>query len=387
MKVSLIIPAAGSGTRMGSIRPKPFLPLGGSTVLGQTLQAFARLEEIFEVVVAVSSGWEEDVRGSLERHLPGKRHVLVAGGAERMQSVWNALQAVSADADLVAVHDAVRPFVSDSLVRACIQAARRTGASLPALPVTDTVKRAGPDRLVRQTVDRSDLHTAQTPQVFTVRLLTEAYRKAIDEGWSATDEAGVVEAIGRPIELVPGDPDNIKLTYPHDMETATRRFASGSADIRIGYGYDVHALVPGRRLVLGGVEIPHDAGLLGHSDADVLLHAITDAILGALALGDIGTHFPDTAAVNKDRDSREFLRGAVSLVAERGYRVVNIDATLVAEQPRILPHVPLMRERIAEDAGITPDHVSVKATTNERLGFQGRMEGMSAMATALLRHV
>jgi 2-C-methyl-D-erythritol 4-phosphate cytidylyltransferase/2-C-methyl-D-erythritol 2,4-cyclodiphosphate synthase len=386
MKVSLLIPAAGSGSRMGAEVPKPFLPLAGEPVLAHTLRAFAAVDAIHEVVVAVSDTWASEVEAQLNRVMPGRRHVVVAGGAERMESVWNALAATSPESDLVAVHDAVRPFVSPSLIRACLSAAFDTGAAIPGVPVTDTLKRVS-DGTVLETVDRTGVFSVQTPQVVRRQWLLDAYGTARREGWTATDEAGLIERSGRPLRIVDGDRANIKLTYPYDMAIAESRLQSAISDIRIGYGYDVHPLAPGRRLVLGGVDIPHERGLVGHSDADVLLHAITDAILGALALGDIGAHFPDTDSVNKDRDSREFVRGAVALIQDAGYRVLNIDATLVAEQPKILPHVPRMRERIAQDAGLTTDRVSIKATTNERLGFQGRSEGMSAMATALLARV
>lgn len=386
MKVSLLIPAAGSGTRMGAEIPKPFLPLAGEPVLAHTLRAFAEIDAIHEVVVAASEAWAEEVETQLQRVLPGRRHVVVAGGAERMDSVWNALSATSPSSDLVAVHDAVRPFASPALIRACLSAAFDTGAAIPGVPMTDTLKRVA-DGNVLQTVDRAGVFSVQTPQVVRRQWLFDAYATARREAWTATDEAGLIERSGRPLRLVDGDRANIKLTYPYDMSIAESRLHAAIPDIRIGYGYDVHPLAPGRRLLLGGVDIPHELGLVGHSDADVLLHAITDAILGAVALGDIGAHFPDTASANKDRDSREFVRGAVALIRDAGYRVLNIDATLVAEKPKILRHVPLMRARIAEDAGLTTDRVSIKATTNERLGFQGRSEGMSAMATALLARV
>lgn len=386
MKASLVIPAAGSGTRMGAQIPKPFLSLASEPVIAHTFRAFAGIADIHEVVVAVSDEWRDVVRAELERTLPGRRHILVQGGHERMDSVWNALQASSDESDVVAVHDAVRPFASPALIQACLRTALEYGAALPGLPVTDTLKRADAGQVVG-TVDRSGVFSVQTPQAIRRDWLFDAYGKARRDGILATDEAGLIEYLGRPIHVVDGEPGNIKLTYPADMISAESRFRSSLPDIRIGYGYDVHQLSPERRLVLGGVQIPHERGLLGHSDADVLLHAITDAILGALALGDIGAHFPDTSAENKDRDSREFVRGAVALIRQAGYAVVNIDATLVAEKPKILPHVPLMRERIAEDAGLTPDRVSIKATTNEKMGFQGRMEGMSAMATALLARV
>jgi 2-C-methyl-D-erythritol 4-phosphate cytidylyltransferase / 2-C-methyl-D-erythritol 2,4-cyclodiphosphate synthase len=201
-----------------------------------------------------------------------------------------------------------------------------------------------------------------------------------------TDESSLVELAGFPVYMVEGNVENVKLTYPQDLFNAERRMHSGFSDIRIGYGYDVHSLAEGRRLVLGGVEIPHETGLMGHSDADVLLHAITDAILGALALGDIGVHFPDTSAEFKDIDSRILLRKAVELISERGYRIRNLDATLLAEKPKIAPYVAAMREAISQDTGLPEDRISIKATTNEAMGFVGRKEGMAAMATALLSH-
>ncbi len=382
MRLSLVVPAAGTGSRMGTTVSKPWLVLAGAPILEHTLRAFRGCEGLDEVVVAAPAEREADLHALMARALPGVAWRRVDGGAERMHSVRSALAATTAGNRLVAVHDAVRPFVSAEAVERVRAAAERHGAAVPAIPVADTIKTIGPGGTVALTLERGGLRAVQTPQIFHRDLLARAYAAA-PEGNPPTDDAALVEAIGHPVLLVDGDPLNLKLTYPQDLRMAEQRLAQ-SQDLRIGYGYDVHRLAPGRRLVLGGVEIPHSSGLDGHSDADVLLHAVTDALLGALGLGDIGTHFPDTASVNKDRDSREFLRGAAVLIRERGYRVGNIDATLVAEKPKILPHVPLMCARIAEDVGIPADRVSVKATTNERMGFIGREEGMTAMATALL---
>jgi len=223
--------------------------------------------------------------------------------------------------------------------------------------------------------------------VFKRDVLLSAYKKAINSDMFGTDESSLVELAGHPVYLVEGNPENVKLTYPQDLYYAEKRMHSSLPDIRIGYGYDVHQLSAGRKLILGGVQIPHETGLLGHSDADVLLHAITDAILGALALGDIGTHFPDSSDEFKDIDSRVLLRKAVDLITARGFQIRNIDATLLAEQPKIAPFVDQMRQNLADDIGMALDRISIKATTNETMGFVGRKEGMAAMATALLIHV
>lgn len=386
MKVSLIVPAAGTGSRMKSEVPKPFLRVGGKTVLEHTLSAFSGIDSIHEVIVPSTGPYREQILAAIASALPKAKGRVVDGGSERMFSVWNALRMVSPDSDLVAVHDAVRPFVSEKTIRDVIRTAEAQGAALPGLPVSDTLKKAGPDTRIRSTVDRNHVFTVQTPQVFRRDILMASYKKAINSDVFGTDESSLVEMAGFPVYLVEGNAENVKLTYPQDLILAERRMNSTTSDIRIGYGYDVHALAEGRRLVLGGVEIPHETGLLGHSDADVLLHAITDAILGALALGDIGTHFPDTSADFKDIDSRILLRKAVELISERGYRIRNLDATLLAEKPKIAPHVPMMKAAIAQDTGLSEDRISIKATTNEAMGFVGRKEGMAAMATALLSH-
>lgn len=372
---------------MRSEIPKPFLVVGGKSVLEHTLSAFSSIDSITEVIVPSTGPYREQILASIQAALPNAKARVVDGGSERMFSVWNALRMVSPDADLIAVHDAVRPFVSEKVIRDVFRAAAAHGAALPGLPVADTLKKVGPDTRIRSTVDRNHVFTVQTPQVFKRDILLAAYKKAINSDMFGTDESSLVELAGFPVHLVEGNPENVKLTYPQDLYYAEKRMQSSLPDIRIGYGYDVHQLTSGRKLILGGVEIPHDTGLLGHSDADVLLHAITDAILGALALGDIGTHFPDTSDEFKNIDSRILLRKSVELITARGFQIRNIDATLLAEKPKIAPHVDRMRQNLAEDIGMSQDRISIKATTNEAMGFVGRKEGMAAMATALLVHV
>ncbi len=351
-----------------------------------TLSAFSGIESIHEVIVSSTGAFRDQILASIQSTMPHVKGRVVDGGSERMFSVWNALRMVSPESDLVAVHDAVRPFVSERVIRDVFSTAQAQGAALPGLPVSDTLKKVGPDTRIKTTVDRNHVFTVQTPQVFRRDILFASYKKAINSDVFGTDESSLVEMAGFPVYLVEGNAENVKLTYPQDLYNAERRMNAGMPDIRVGYGYDVHQLKTGRRLILGGVEIPHETGLVGHSDADVLLHAITDAILGALSLGDIGTHFPDTSADFKDIDSRILLRKAVELIRKRGFRIMNLDATLLAERPKIAPYVQSMRQNISEDAAISVDRISIKATTNETMGFVGRGEGMAAMATALLAH-
>jgi 2-C-methyl-D-erythritol 2,4-cyclodiphosphate synthase len=310
---------------------------------------------------------------------------MVDGGAQRQDSVRNALSHPELSGNLIAIHDAVRPNVSRELIERVCEAASKSGAAIPALPARDTVKRSVDNLRIRETLPRHEIWLAQTPQVFDADLIRRAHATALADGFNGTDDASLVEYIGGEVELVEGDPKNIKITSPEDLAYVNAMNGTAkSADIRVGYGYDVHQLKAGRKLMMGGVEIPFDKGLLGHSDADALLHAVTDAIIGALALGDIGSHFPDNDPANKDLDSRIFLRKAVELAADKGYAVGNIDATVVAEKPKLRDHIDSMRALIASDARIESDRVSVKATTSEKMGFVGRGEGMAAMATVLL---
>jgi 2-C-methyl-D-erythritol 4-phosphate cytidylyltransferase/2-C-methyl-D-erythritol 2,4-cyclodiphosphate synthase len=379
-----VIVAAGRGRRIGGAGNKVFLPLAGRPLLAWTLRAFEACPAVADVIVVVGAG-EEPAAGRIAGEF-AKVRALCAGGATRGESVAAGLARLPERTEIVAVHDGARPLVTPALIAACVETAARHGAALPALPVTDTLKRAGPDGTVAATVDRAGLYGAQTPQTFRRALLEEAYARARAEGIEGTDDAGLVERLGHPVPLVPGEPDNLKVTVAADLPRAAavldHRYPI--AETRVGLGYDVHRLAEGRPLVLGGVSIPHSHGLDGHSDADVLLHALCDALLGAAALGDIGLHFPNTDPRYRGIDSRELLRAVVRLLAENGWEPRQADATLLAEAPRIRPHVPAMQATIAAALGVSPDRVSVKATTSEGIGFAGRREGMAAWAVATI---
>ena len=304
---------------------------------------------------------------------------VVAGGAERRDSVWQGLQEVAAGTDIVLIHDAARPFVSHREIDRCLDAVRRYGAAVVARPVADTLKRAGPEGQVVATVERAELWSAQTPQGGRFSLVFQAYQRAIAENWAVTDDAGVIERAGHRVQLVEGDAMNFKITRPEDLALAMRLVGGAS---RVGFGYDVHRLVAERPLVLGGVTIAHPLGLLGHSDADVLTHAIMDALLGAAALGDIGQHFPDTDEAYRGISSLALLEQVAGKLRDAGYEPVNVDAVVVAEAPKLAPHLPAMRARLAAALGVTPAQISVKATTSEGLGFVGTGAGIAAHATA-----
>jgi 2-C-methyl-D-erythritol 4-phosphate cytidylyltransferase/2-C-methyl-D-erythritol 2,4-cyclodiphosphate synthase len=377
-KVAGIVAAGGSGVRAGVA--KQWLVLGGETVLRRAARTLAACPEVDEIVLVVPPG--EEGRGAAEAAGLGKPARAVAGGVARAESVRNGLAAARGCA-VVLVHDAARPFATADLASRVVAAAARDGAALAALPVTDTVKRSlspSSQPRVAETLDRSTLWLAQTPQGFRRDLLLRAYEAAGAEASLATDECALVERIGAPVTLVQGEPGNFKLTGPVDLDRAR---AALEAPVAMGVGYDTHRFAPGRRLVLGGVEFEGD-GLLGHSDADVCAHAIGDAILGAAGLGDLGRHFPDTDPRWKGVSSLVLLREIARKAAERGWAVGNADVTLAAKRPKIAPRAEEMRARLAEALGIAPAQVNVKATTGEGMGFVGREEGIAAHAVALL---
>lgn len=377
MNCSAIVLAAGESRRMNG-ENKQFLLIDGIPVLIRALLAFEECAEITEIVVAAREADHEAIRALCGVYRVTKLRTVVSGGATRAESASRAFGEISENAELVAVHDGARPFVTSGLIAAVLEAARETGAAIPAVPVKDTIKRTENGEIV-ETPDRSALFAAQTPQVFSVGL----YRRMLtlgDEG--VTDDSMLAERLGVRVRLVEGDPANRKITTPEDMTGGAARLPK---KIRIGHGYDVHRLVPERRLVLGGVEIPYELGLLGHSDADVLTHAVMDALLGALALGDIGKHFPDTDPAYEGADSITLLRRVVGLVRERGYRLVNLDATVSAEKPKLAPFIVKMRERLAEACEASVNSVSVKATTEEGLGLKGA--GIGATCVCLLEEL
>ena len=371
-----VIVAAGSGSRAGGAA-KQWRSVAGRPVarwsLETLLAAGAR-----DVVVVVSTGAEEDARTAFAG-LDGWR--LSPGGAERADSVRSGLAALDPACEAVLIHDAARPFVTTAHVQALLAALEEAEGALPALPVADTLKRSDDGRLVSATADRKGLWRAQTPQAFRRPSIEAAYARW--PGGEATDDAAVLEAAGGRIRLTPGDPRLMKLTYPEDFPMAEALASDGAraATItRTGLGLDAHVFGPGDQVWLCGVSIPHTHGLVGHSDADAGLHALTDAVLGAMALGDIGDHFPPTDPQWKGAASDQFLVHALKLLAERGARVINADVTLVCERPKVKPHREAMRARLAELLELPLDRVSVKATTMERMGFTGREEGLAAQA-------
>lgn len=386
-RVGALILAAGRSSRLGA--DKAFLSLGGRPALAYSLDAFEGCEAVDDVVVVLSqANW---ARGeALLRQGPWtKVRALCLGGPRRQDSVAAGLSQLP-PGEWVVVHDAARPFVTPQLIGEGLRQARQHGAAVAAVPVKDTIKIVGPDGKVRATPDRSSLWAAQTPQIFRRDWLAQAHREAQGD---ATDDAVLLEERGHAVVVYPGDPANIKLTAPEDWalaEMLLRRRQGrgvprpGETSFRIGTGYDVHRLAEGRRLVLGGVKIPHPLGLAGHSDADVLLHALMDALLGAAGLGDIGQHFPPSDQRYKDASSLRLLAQVGEMLAAQGWRVVNVDATVVAEAPRLGPFIGEMRRRIAQTLGIEPEAVSLKATTAEGLGPIGRGEGLEAHAIALL---
>ena len=378
MYVSAIIPAGGLGTRFGVAQPKQFLTLGGVPILERTIAGLRRGYPFAEVVVALPA----ELCANRPAYLTDV--IVVEGGARRQDSVARAFLAVSSRAEVVLIHDAARPLVPPSLVSRTVAAAVEHGAAIAALQATDTVKRADAARVIQGTLPRQEIFLAQTPQAFRVGVLREALARATAEG-EATDEAMLAELAGHRVHVIDGDVRNVKITTPDDLELAERLVGTPpTAALRIGNGYDLHRLVPGRPLILGGVRIPFDKGLLGHSDADAVCHAVTDAILGAASAGDIGRHFPDTDPAWKDADSLALLRRASDVVARDGYRVANIDVIVIAQQPKLAPYVDAMRARLASALGIEAQQVSVKGKTNEGVDSTGAGESIAVHAVVLL---
>ena len=373
-RVGAILAAGGSGLRAGTA--KQWVDLGGESVLRRAARALAGCDLVDEVVAVVPAG--DEARAAAHLAGLGRPTRVVPGGAARADSVRAGLEALGG-CDIALVHDAARPFATPGLVRAVALAAARGGAALAAVAATDTVKRAEGDR-VAVTLDRRTLWLAQTPQGFRVPLLRRAFAEAGAAAAEATDECLLVERLGEPVTLVPGEEGNFKITGARDLDRAR---ALVEPAVATGVGYDVHAFAAGRKLVLGGVEFEGD-GLLGHSDADICAHAIGDAILGAAGLGDLGRHFPDTDPRWKGVSSLALLAEIVRMAAARGWAVGNCDVTLAARRPKIAPRAEEMRSRLAGVLEVTPSRVNVKATTGEGLGFVGRGEGIAAHAVAVL---
>ncbi len=369
MRIAAILVAAGSGTRYGTPTPKQFTHLAGRPVLHWAASALLPHIHLLQPV-----GDAAPINAALAGldHLPP-----VPGGATRQDSVRAGLQALAAHApDLVLVHDGARPLIPDNTIQALIAALATHRGAIPAVAVADTLKRAQ-DGVITETIPRANLWRAQTPQAFHFATLLAAHQAPPHPG--ATDDAWLLEQAGHSVAIIAGHEENVKLTIAEDAARLERSLAPQMIP-RIGTGFDVHVTKPGRKMILCGIDVPCEFGLDGHSDADVGIHALCDAIYGALAEGDIGRHFPPTEGEWKDADSARFLRHAASRIAARGGRLANADITLICERPKITPHAPAMRARLAELLGVSVDAISVKATTSERLGFTGRGEGVAAQA-------
>lgn len=378
MSVWAVVVAGGRGARAGLGRNKVFFAWKGRSVLSRCLDALERSGVLDGAVLVLGAEDFEQYEVLCAREGAStlvKR--VVAGGDCRRRSVRSGLAALPEEVEIVAVHDAARPFVSPEAVRETVQSARKWGSGVISTPVTDTIKRVGPDGAV-ETLDRAQLRAVQTPQTFDCAKLKAAHERAEAEGFDATDDAALFEHYYGSVRLVtaPGAEANIKLTNPADFEKLSR------PAMRIGSGYDAHRLAEDRKLILCGVNVPHTRGLDGHSDADVAVHALMDALLGALGEGDIGRHFPDSDPAYKGISSMLLLERVMKIVREHGYGVANVDVTIVAQKPKLAAYIPAMRENLARALGT--DAVNVKATTTERMGFEGEELGISAQAVALL---
>ena len=377
-----VIPAAGIGTRMRAGKNKMFLHVGGKPVLFRTLVNVERAGCFDLVVISAHKGEERIVAQLARSALRGTEFRIVTGGTERQDSVYNALMSIDTGyGDIIAIHDGARCLATPLLIRRCVEAAREYGAAAAGKPSTDTVKSIDGDAITG-TIDRRGIALIETPQVFRADLILPAYEQARRDGFSATDDCSLVERMGVRPRLVPSEEPNIKITTKGDLSMSNDLLLSALP--RVGTGFDVHRFADGRRLILGGVEIPCERGLLGHSDADVLAHAIIDAVFGAAALPDIGRAFPDNDPAYKDANSMALLKTAVQTAEKAGFAIGNIDATVIAQAPKLAPYIEAMRENIASACGVDLSAVSVKATTTEKLGFTGRGEGIAAEAAVVL---
>ena len=390
-----IILAAGKGSRMGSDKNKIYLPLMGKPIITHTLDAFYNAPSVHGIILVVSPDEENLMQEQiLHRYPPRKPLKIVAGGSERQFSVANGLRALPEDTGIVIVHDGARPLIMPGVIEKSIQTASVYGAAVAGMPAKDTIKQAAPGkRVVDKTLDRSSIWLIQTPQTFKYPIIMEAYARAEKEGLSATDDSALVEAMGVDVRLIEGGYDNLKVTTPEDIILAEAIVGrkGGSKDpereknMRIGVGYDIHKLIEGRLLILGGVNIPYAKGLLGHSDADVLTHAIMDALLGAAGLGDIGKHFPDTDDAYRGIYSIDLLAKTRDLIQGAGYKIENIDSIIIAERPKMAPYIEAMVYNIAKTLGIEITKINIKATTAEGLGFAGEGLGIATKAVVLLK--
>ncbi len=384
-RVAAVVVAAGAGTRLGGVR-KQFRLLSGRPVVDHCLEMLAGHRQVDRLVLVLpDDGGGPPNPDAGTAAVGDKLLAVVSGGATRQASVLRGLEvAASWSPELVLVHDGVRPLATPDLVDRVLEGARKWGAVSPVLEVRESIKAVDGDGRIFRTLDRSPLRLVQTPEGFSFPLILQAARQALAAGFEADDTGSLARLAGKEVRVVDGEQSNIKITGPEDLVLADRLLGGGANCRRVGTGYDAHRLVPGRPLLLGGVQVPHTHGLEGHSDADVLLHALADALLGAAALGDLGQQFPESDPRLAGADSVELLRRVVKLLGDAGWRPVNVDTVVVAQQPRLAPYLPRMREIIAGVLGIDNGAVSVKATSTEGMGFEGRGEGISATAAVLV---
>ncbi len=383
--IGAIIPAAGQGKRMGGQGNKLLLELAGTPILVCTIKVFDACPYISEIIIPAAVQDVPIIQSMLHKVKLSKKIVVTEGGLERQDSVYKGIKALSPEIDRVVVHDGARPLLTVEELNCFLEETQDFDAAIMAVLLKDTVKKVDHQNWVLETPPRELLRAVQTPQVFTQSLLEKIHNQATQEGFYTTDDASLLEWHGYQVKVFPGSYENIKVTTPEDLlmaETILRR--RRGKDMKIGQGYDVHALVEGRMLIMGGIEIPHDKGLLGHSDADVLVHAIMDALLGACALGDIGKHFPDSNIRYKGISSLKLLGEVVNLIREQGYVIGNLDSSIIAQKPKFAPYIEKMRVNLAEALDVDINRISIKATTTEQLGFEGREEGISAQAIVCL---
>ncbi len=394
-KTAVIIAAAGMGRRLGGPIPKQFMDIGGQPIIVKTLKVFEAMDEIDHVFIVTNEDYMEHCENLTKEYGITKLTAIVKGGAERQDSVYNALNSVKdmCDAEYVLIHDGARPFVSRQVVLNVLEGAMQNGAAVACVSMKDSLRRAcatgaeagdagkavigAADQQAAVgscAVDRSEYFAVQTPQGFQMSALLHVYEKAYEDGYYGTDDASLAERAGMNVAIVDGDYANIKITTREDLPM----------EYRVGTGFDVHKFEEGRKLILGGVDIPYEKGLAGHSDADVLVHALMDALLGAAALGDIGRHFPDTDQQYKGISSLKLLEHVGGLLADEGYAIGNVDVTVIAQVPKIAPHIEAMRDNIAEILKLEKSRINIKGTTTERLGFTGRKEGIAAEAVCAL---
>ena len=381
-RVHVLLLAGGSGSRMGAGKNKVLLSIAGKTVLRRSAEAFIGFADQM-IVVCRPEDQPQVEQTLLDPPLPFPIR-LTPGGSTRQQSVSNGLALLRhCPDDIVLVHDGARCFVSAAVIQAVLSSVLAHGSGIPAIPVTDTIKLRNLDDTVAATLPRDQLRAVQTPQGFILGSLLAALSRAEADGFTGTDDASLLEHCGQPVHLTPGSPENIKLTTREDWKMAISKMQN-LPPFRVGSGYDVHQLVPDRALILCGVTIPYELGLLGHSDADVALHALMDAMLGAAGLGDIGRHFPDSDPAYRGISSMKLLAETVRLLADRHFAVSNADVTIVAQKPKLAPFIDQMRKNVAAALSLPEDRVNIKATTTEHLGFEGRMEGISAQAVCIV---